>query len=101
MLGRVFCLLSLIESKKLFDFQNNEESVTKTFKELFKLSRKKSYLSSICFHGVGQIIQHVKIYKSYYNCFKNVLVDINGPFLVPLILFLENFNQFFLENLSQ
>uniref|UniRef100_H2Z4T0 DUF2428 domain-containing protein n=1 Tax=Ciona savignyi TaxID=51511 RepID=H2Z4T0_CIOSA len=57
-LGRVFCLLSLIQSKKLNE-ENSNESLAETTKELLKLSETKSFLRPISYHGLGEIVIQV------------------------------------------
>ncbi|XP_078484015.1 myb-binding protein 1A-like protein [Ciona intestinalis] len=57
-LGRVFCLLSLIQSKKLTD-ENSTESLKETVTQLVKLSETKHFLRSITYHGLTEVAAQV------------------------------------------
>ena len=55
--GRMFCILSLIQGKKLVD----DEPISKCVKELVKMADNKSYLEQIAYHGICELIEQVRL----------------------------------------
>lgn len=53
--GRIFCILSMIQGRKV----NDDESITKCVKELVKMAESKSYLEQIAYHGISELIEQV------------------------------------------
>jgi len=56
--GRLFCLLSLIRSRKLVS-DDDDESVFATVEALLKLSRTKPSLKKLTYHAIHELIQQV------------------------------------------
>ena len=59
-IAQLFCLLSLIRSRRLVD-DNDEESVSATVEALIKLSRKKSNLKMLSYRAIQDLVVQVII----------------------------------------
>ena len=57
-IGQLFCLLSLIKSRKLI-CDDDDESVIATVESLLKLSQKKPNLKQLSYHAIHELIQQV------------------------------------------
>lgn len=57
MLGKAFCLLTLIHSERLYE--DGGECIRQVVEQFLKLAKERSYLPQLCMNGISQIIAEV------------------------------------------